>query len=216
MEEQGVLPRTRNNSCPVIYLRNTISPEKGVWFLLTSSIGSLLWISGCCGFPFILFSQKKKSITTVFWFTYHIWDLRSREKHLINLKVVWPCYHVTFRLTEGTRYHSEILDPAGVSIWWKTVLFPLILVDVGRRAWLDIWVTKRLMLVKVLVVPIIHCILFYKKEKTFFFLKWGEGVEHSVVTTKNTILNEISQTETNKQTKNDIILHIRGIEKQKT
>ena len=77
---------------------------------------------------------------------------------------------------------------------------------------MDIWVTKRLMLVNSASCPSLSIVSFSYKKKTFF---WGEerGQNIQLLLTKNTILNEISQTETNKQTKNDIILRIRGIEK---
>ena len=63
---------------------------------------------------------------------------------------------------------------------------------------MDIWVTKRLMLVKTASCPTLSIVSFsYKKRKKFLFGE--EGGEHSVVLTKNTIPNEISQTETDKQ-----------------
>ena len=77
---------------------------------------------------------------------------------------------------------------------------------------MDIWVTKRLMLVKTASCPSLSIVSFsYKKRKTFF--GGGSGQNIQLLLTRNTILNEISQTETNKQTKNDIILRICGIEK---
>lgn len=78
---------------------------------------------------------------------------------------------------------------------------------------MDIWVTKRLMLVKTASCPSLSIVSFsYKKRKIFF--GGGRGQNIQLLLTKNTILNEISQTETNKP-KNDIILRICGIEKIK-
>lgn len=66
-----------------------------------------------------------------------------------------------------------------------------------------------------LVVPHYPLHPFPIRKEKHFFLGGERGQNIQLLLTKNTILNEISQTETNKQTKNDIILHIRGIEKTK-
>ena len=75
---------------------------------------------------------------------------------------------------------------------------------------MDIWVTKRLMLAKTASCPSLSIVSFsYKKRKTFFLGGRGQNIQLLLI--RNTILNEMSQTETNK--KNDINLRICGIEK---